>query len=254
MASRARSHGITCSRASLQTYAVLRAAPHFPLLGKTGAGEGSRDGGGAVGRACAAEGEYAAPEGSGGGRLVAQGACAAGGFENSQKHAANSHQQGARAESGEPEERRRQRGGDEGADGGGHNAGGGPLLVLSSLAPPPLFSHAASPPRSPAASPPPFASLFARAEMEGLMGEGTTLVVDRYSFSGIAFSAAKGLDVQWCKSTEVGLPAPDIVIYLHIDPQYAAERGGYGGERYEKVEFQQRVGQHFHALKDDTWV
>ncbi|CAI5479024.1 unnamed protein product [Closterium sp. Yama58-4] len=93
-----------------------------------------------------------------------------------------------------------------------------------------------------------------KAEMEGLMGEGTTLVVDRYSFSGIAFSAAKGLDVHWCKSTEVGLPAPDAVIYLDIDPQRAAERGGYGGERYEKVEFQQRVAQHFHALKDDTWV
>ncbi|CAI5971719.1 unnamed protein product [Closterium sp. NIES-65] len=97
-------------------------------------------------------------------------------------------------------------------------------------------------------------AVAAQAEMEGLMGEGTTLVVDRYSFSGIAFSAAKGLDVHWCKSTEVGLPAPDVVIYLDIDPQHAAERGGYGGERYEKVEFQQRVAQHFHALKDDTWV
>lgn len=28
---------------------------------------------------------------------------------------------------------------------------------------------------------------------------GTTLIVDRYSYSGIAFSSAKGLDFQWCK-------------------------------------------------------
>ncbi|GJP37990.1 hypothetical protein CLOM_g22433 [Closterium sp. NIES-68] len=93
-----------------------------------------------------------------------------------------------------------------------------------------------------------------KEEMEAQLAEGTSLVVDRYSFSGIAYSAAKGLDVHWCKSSEVGLPAPDIVIYLDINPQHAAERGGYGGERYEKVEFQQRVAQHFYALKDDTWT
>lgn len=28
---------------------------------------------------------------------------------------------------------------------------------------------------------------------------GTTLIVDRYSYSGVAFSTAKGLDIQWCK-------------------------------------------------------
>lgn len=32
-----------------------------------------------------------------------------------------------------------------------------------------------------------------------------------------------------------GLPAPDAVIYLHLSPEAAAQRGGYGGERYEKV-------------------
>lgn len=28
---------------------------------------------------------------------------------------------------------------------------------------------------------------------------GTSLIIDRYSYSGVAFSAAKGLDVEWCK-------------------------------------------------------
>jgi hypothetical protein len=32
-----------------------------------------------------------------------------------------------------------------------------------------------------------------------------------------------------------GLPAPDAVIYLHLTPEAAALRGGYGAERYEKV-------------------
>ena len=35
--------------------------------------------------------------------------------------------------------------------------------------------------------------------MEAALLEGVTLIVDRYSYSGVAFSAAKGLDVEWCK-------------------------------------------------------
>lgn len=35
--------------------------------------------------------------------------------------------------------------------------------------------------------------------MESKLLSGTTLVVDRYSYSGVAFSAAKGLDIEWCK-------------------------------------------------------
>lgn len=35
--------------------------------------------------------------------------------------------------------------------------------------------------------------------MESKLKAGTTLVIDRYSYSGVAFSAAKGLDLSWCK-------------------------------------------------------
>jgi len=38
-----------------------------------------------------------------------------------------------------------------------------------------------------------------RALMESKLVSGTTLIVDRYSYSGVAFSAAKGLDIEWCK-------------------------------------------------------
>ena len=33
-----------------------------------------------------------------------------------------------------------------------------------------------------------------------------------------------------------GLPAPDATIYLRMTPEAAAKRGGYGSERYEKVQ------------------
>ncbi|XP_011097317.1 thymidylate kinase isoform X1 [Sesamum indicum] len=92
-----------------------------------------------------------------------------------------------------------------------------------------------------------------RSLMESKLKSGTTLIIDRYSFSGVAFSSAKGLDVEWCKAPEAGLLAPDIVIYLDISPEKAAERGGYGGERYEQLEFQKRVAQSYKMLRDSTW-
>ncbi|XP_077228855.1 P-loop containing nucleoside triphosphate hydrolases superfamily protein isoform X2 [Tasmannia lanceolata] len=92
-----------------------------------------------------------------------------------------------------------------------------------------------------------------RALMETKLRSGTTLVVDRYSYSGVAFSAAKGLDIEWCKAPETGLLAPDLVVYLDITPEKAAERGGYGNERYEQLEFQRKVAHHYRVLHDETW-
>jgi len=41
--------------------------------------------------------------------------------------------------------------------------------------------------------------LVYRVQMESKLRSGTSLVVDRYSYSGVAFSSAKGLDFEWCK-------------------------------------------------------
>ena len=57
-----------------------------------------------------------------------------------------------------------------------------------------------------------------RSKIESLLNEGVTVVCDRYSFSGVAFSGAKdGMSMEWLKRPEEGLPAPDRVIYLDID-------------------------------------
>ena len=41
--------------------------------------------------------------------------------------------------------------------------------------------------------------------MEAKLREGTTLIVDRYSYSGVAFTAAKGLPFDWCKVSRLAL-------------------------------------------------
>lgn len=93
----------------------------------------------------------------------------------------------------------------------------------------------------------------AMGEMEKKLAAGTTLIVDRYSYSGVAFSAAKGLDLEWCKAPESGLLRPDLVLYLTLSEAAQKQRGGFGDERYEVPEMQKIVHQKFLALKDDSY-
>lgn len=91
--------------------------------------------------------------------------------------------------------------------------------------------------------------------MKKKLEQGTTLVVDRYSFSGVAYTSAKpGFSVDWCKQPEVGLPKPDLVMFLKLSPAQAALRGQYGQERYETSTFQQAVQERFDQLMDDPTV
>lgn len=38
-------------------------------------------------------------------------------------------------------------------------------------------------------------------------------------YSGVAYSSAKGLDLSWCQAAELGLPQPDVVIFLETSPE-----------------------------------
>ena len=73
------------------------------------------------------------------------------------------------------------------------------------------------------------------------LSEGTTIICDRYAYSGVAFSAAKGLDFEWCKSPDKWLPRPDIVLMFDISAQEIMKWPGFGDEWYEKPEFQDKV-------------
>jgi dTMP kinase len=86
------------------------------------------------------------------------------------------------------------------------------------------------------------------------LNAGVTVVLDRYVYSGIAFTMVKGLDKTWCKSPDVGLPGADLVLFLDVSESVAKARGGYGTERYEKIEIQRAVRKAFlEELKTDNW-
>ncbi|KAL8697278.1 MAG: hypothetical protein Q9224_002394, partial [Gallowayella concinna] len=84
------------------------------------------------------------------------------------------------------------------------------------------------------------------------IANGTTIIIDRYYYSGAVYSAAKDnptLPLGWAIQPEVGLPKPDLCMFLDISPADAASRGGFGDERYETGEMQKRVRNLFGELQ-----
>lgn len=80
---------------------------------------------------------------------------------------------------------------------------------------------------------------------------GTTIIADRYYYSGCVYSAAKdvpGLNLDWARRSEAGLPAPDVCIFLDLPEAEAEKRGGYGQEKYETIEMQRKVRKLFDAM------
>uniref|UniRef100_A0A6C0JB69 dTMP kinase n=1 Tax=viral metagenome TaxID=1070528 RepID=A0A6C0JB69_9ZZZZ len=85
------------------------------------------------------------------------------------------------------------------------------------------------------------------------LNDGINVIIDRYAFSGVAFSEAKGLPLEWCKNCDMGIPKPDVVVFLEVDPQEASLRGGFGDERYENINLQTKVKECYKHLIDNTW-
>jgi dTMP kinase len=89
------------------------------------------------------------------------------------------------------------------------------------------------------------------ASIQSDLAAGTTIIIDRYYYSGAVYSAAKhnpSMSLEWCRQPDVGLPRPDLCIFLDISSEDAAKRGGYGSEKYEKKEMQDRVRELFETL------
>eukprot|EP00986_Skeletonema_menzelii_P013329 scaffold7668_cov137-Skeletonema_menzelii.AAC.1 len=69
------------------------------------------------------------------------------------------------------------------------------------------------------------------------LAQGSHIICDRYAYSGVAFTSAKReedrssmsggeLTLDWCMCPDIGLPAPDAVIFLDLEQEEAEKRGG----------------------------
>ncbi|KAL3274360.1 hypothetical protein HHI36_015758 [Cryptolaemus montrouzieri] len=93
-------------------------------------------------------------------------------------------------------------------------------------------------------------------KMKELLENGCSLIVDRYSYSGVAFSSIKkNMDLRWCLQPEVGLIKPDLVLLMTLSDEVMLNRPGFGNERYENVEMQKSVKEVFQTFADneDNW-
>ncbi|TPP45928.1 Thymidylate kinase/adenylate kinase [Fasciola gigantica] len=93
-------------------------------------------------------------------------------------------------------------------------------------------------------------------ELRAALSNGCSVVADRYTYSGIAYTAAKvnpTPDWHWCCQMEKGLLEPDIVICLTPDNiEDLHDRSGYGEERYETDDFQKRVLKNYLRLSEEA--
>lgn len=71
--------------------------------------------------------------------------------------------------------------------------------------------------------------------------QGTNILVDRYAFSGVAYSISNGCDLEYALFADKGLIRPDLVIQLDMNVEDIKNREGYGNEIYEKEDFQIKV-------------
>uniref|UniRef100_F1L4L6 Thymidylate kinase n=1 Tax=Ascaris suum TaxID=6253 RepID=F1L4L6_ASCSU len=90
--------------------------------------------------------------------------------------------------------------------------------------------------------------------MRNKLQHGTHLIVDRYTYSGIAYTLAKGLDVslEWAKIHDVGILKPDCVLYFDLLPDEARKRSGFGDERLEAYEYQCTVYKFMQTLGSEN--
>lgn len=75
------------------------------------------------------------------------------------------------------------------------------------------------------------------------------IIVDRYSYSGIVYTSSKNIydmNIEWCSIPEIGLPEPDLLFFMDIDPKLLCKRNDFGKEIYETNEFQNNV---YHEYK-----
>lgn len=85
------------------------------------------------------------------------------------------------------------------------------------------------------------------------LSRGVHVIADRYSFSGIAYALAKGLDKSWVCAPELCLPKPDVALFFDIAPAVAATRGGYGNEVLERTTFQHAVYGHMKRIFNESY-
>ncbi|HEX4922133.1 MAG TPA: thymidylate kinase, partial [Candidatus Bathyarchaeia archaeon] len=70
--------------------------------------------------------------------------------------------------------------------------------------------------------------------IEKLTRENEFLIADRYTPSNLAYGTARGLDLQWLRTLDKGLPVAELVIVLDAPIPSSFARKARGRDRHER--------------------
>lgn len=95
-----------------------------------------------------------------------------------------------------------------------------------------------------------------REELRSLLGEGNTIIVNRYTESNLVYGKANGLSLEWLANLENGLPRSDLVIVLDAPPTFLASRRSVNKDVYEAdLRLQERVRKTYRELaRKFRWI
>lgn len=82
-----------------------------------------------------------------------------------------------------------------------------------------------------------------------LLQQGTHVLCDRYVLSSLAYQQAAGVDREAIVEANYGVYAPDLYLYVRVDPDIASERRKQRNafpEAYETTAFQEKVATFYH--------
>ena len=63
-----------------------------------------------------------------------------------------------------------------------------------------------------------------KSEIESIIGKGTTIIMNRYYQSNLAYGISKGLKLKWLLALDEGLPKADLVVVIDIKTNTLVER------------------------------
>ena len=88
-------------------------------------------------------------------------------------------------------------------------------------------------------------------DIKSSLNKGITVILDRYAYSGVAYSVAKGEPLSWCLMPDQGLPRPDIVVQLDTDIDKIKIRENFGEERHDNIEFLKKVKEAYKNFQNE---
>ncbi|MDG6956571.1 MAG: dTMP kinase [Nitrososphaerota archaeon] len=72
-----------------------------------------------------------------------------------------------------------------------------------------------------------------KAELEATLSKSDAIIVDRYIGSNLAYGVSSGLDLEWLRALDTGLPEPDVTLVLDAPLAKTMPRRGRRKDSYE---------------------